>query len=371
VVGKYFAITMPFLLLVIWFIQRYYLRTSRQVRLLDIEAKSPLYTHFCETIAGISTIKAYGWQSQFQQTCDEHVNTSQRPYYTLLSIQKWLAFVLDLVVAVMAVVLVSIATFFNNKFSPAEIGVGLNLVLTFNDALAQAISSWTQLETSMGAVKRVQQFQDTTPSEKRPWVLTPSLHDWPNRGDIVFDHATAFYRFGGLFPLPTSKISVDSTNSYITYSSNKPPALENVNLTIKSKEKLAICGSSGSGKTSLVLALLQMIDVRSGSVTIDGRDLSSLQPSDVRSRINVIPQDPFFFPGTVGFNLNPTKVLRDNVIESALRKVGLWEKISLNGGLDADLQTANWSAGERQLLALARSLTSASPIVILDEATSS
>ena len=171
-VGKYFAITMPFLLLVIWSIQRYYLRTSRQVRLLDIEAKSPLYTHFCETIAGISTIKAYRWQGQFQKTCDEHVNTSQRPYYTLLSIQKWLAFVLDLVVAVMAVVLVSIATFFNDKFSPAEIGVGLNLVLTFNDALAQAISSWTQLETSMGAVKRVQQFQDTTPSEHRPWVVT-------------------------------------------------------------------------------------------------------------------------------------------------------------------------------------------------------
>jgi ABC-type multidrug transport system fused ATPase/permease subunit len=288
-----------------------------------------------------------------------------------LSIQKWLAFVLDLVVAVMAVVLVSIATFFNDKFSPAEIGVGLNLVLTFNDALAQAISSWTQLETSMGAVKRVQIFQNTTPSEHRPWVGTSSLHNWPSRGVIVFDQVTAFYRSVGPFALHVSKISVVSTNTCIIYSSNEPPALANINLTIKSKEKIAICGSSGSGKTSLVLALLQMIDVRSGSVSIDGRDLSSLQPSDVRSRINVIPQDPFFFPGTVRFNLSPTMIASESLVESALQKVGLWEKISRNGGLDADLQPAYWSAGERQLLALARSLTSASPIVILDEATSS
>ncbi|KAJ6072100.1 hypothetical protein N7499_010114 [Penicillium canescens] len=318
-------------------------RFNQDMDLIDM--KLPMFA--IGFAGGISTIKAYRWQGQFQKTCDEHINTSQRPYYSLLSIQKWLAFVLDLVVAVMAVVLVSIATFFNDKFSPAEIGVGLNLVLTLNDALTQAISSWTQLETSMGAVKRVQQFQDTTPSEHRPWVVTPSLHNWPSRGVIVFDQVTAFYGW------------------------NKPPALANINLTIKSKEKLAICGSSGSGKTSLVLALLQMIDVRSGNVSIDGCDLSSLQPSDVRSRINAIPQDPFFVPGTVRFNLSPAMIARDSLIEPALHKVGLWEKISRNGGLDADLQPANWSAGERQLLALARSLTSASPILILDEATSS
>lgn len=200
-VGKYFAITIPFLLLIIWLIQRYYLRTSRQVRLLDIEAKSPVYTHFSETIAGISTIKAYRWQSRFQQTCYEHINNAQRPYYTLLSIQEWLAFILDLVVAVMAVVLISITTFFSAKFTPAEIGVGLNLVLTFNSALAQAITSWTQLETSMGAVDRVQRFRDTTSSEHRPWGRPGLPHDWPNQGVIIFDQVTACHGFGSLFPV--------------------------------------------------------------------------------------------------------------------------------------------------------------------------
>lgn len=114
-----------------------------------------------------------------------------------------------------------------------------------------------------------------------------------------------------------------------------------------------------------------MIDVQSGSVSIDGIDLLSLQPGDVRSRINVIPQDPFFFPGTVRHNLSPTTTTSDTMIESALQKVGLWEKISHNGGLGANLQPTSWSAGEKQLLTLARSLASDSRIVVLDEATSS
>jgi ABC-type multidrug transport system fused ATPase/permease subunit len=374
VVGKYFAATIPFLLLAIWLIQRYYLRTSRQVRLLDIEAKSPLYTHFSETIAGISTVKAYRWQNRFQQTCDEHINNAQRPYYTLLSIQEWLACILDLVVAVMAVILVSITTFFSTKFTPAEIGVGLNLVLTFNSALAQAITSWTQLETSMGAVDRVQQFRDTTPSEHRPWGRPAPPHDWPNQGVILFDRVTACHGFASLFPASFQSrhgVFLVGSTDHITYSSNMPAALTNVSLTIKSNEKFAICGPSGSGKTSLILTLLQMIDVQSGSVSIDGIDLQSLQPSDVRSRINVIPQDPFFFPGTVRHNLSPTATTPDTMIESALQRVGLWEKISRNGGLGANLQPTSWSAGEKQLLALARSLASDSQIVILDEATSS
>lgn len=114
-----------------------------------------------------------------------------------------------------------------------------------------------------------------------------------------------------------------------------------------------------------------MIDVRSGSISIDGRDLQSLQPRDIRSRINVAPQDPFFMPGTVKYNLDPTGTVSDILIETALRKVGLWEKISYAGGLSADLQPTSWSAGEKHLFALARALTNDGQIVILDEVTSS
>lgn len=120
----------------------------------------------------------------------------------LLSIQQWLAFILDLLVALMAVVIVFITTSLHDKFSPGEIGVTLNLVLTFNDALAQAITSWTQVETSIGAVTRVQRFRDTTPTEHRQGATDTlqSVHGWPSRGAVVFHQVTACYRFASPSP---------------------------------------------------------------------------------------------------------------------------------------------------------------------------
>lgn len=349
IVGKYLAITVPFLGLCIFFLQLYYLRTSRQVRLLDIEAKSPLYTHFIETISGIATLRAYGWESAFQDECERKLNRSQKPFYMLMCIQLWLALVLDLVVGVMAVILMATTTSLKDKFSPGSVGVALNLVLLFGLYLKYCIRSWTQLETSIGAVSRVKNFVADTPSESRHldagWIPGQK---WPSQGAILFQDVTA------------------------GYSTESPSVLRRLSLKINPGEKVAICGPSGSGKTSLVMALLQMIDTQSGRIEIDGRDLSTVECAHLRSRINVIPQDPFFMPGTVRFNMDPSgQRVSDERIEVALEKVGLWKRISANGGLEMVLVASDWSVGERQLLALARALTVKSSILVLDEVTSS
>lgn len=153
-------------------------------------------------------------------------------------------------------------------------------------------------------------------------------------------------------------------------STDQHPVLKNLTLNINPGEKIAICGPSGSGKTSIIMTLLQMTKIKNGSVTIDRRDLASIQPSDIRLRLSVIPQDPYFVPGTIRLNVDPHAVASDDEIVRAFKKVGLWKQIQTNGGLDGDLNASNWSMGERQLLALARALTSRSPILILDEATS-
>lgn len=195
IAGKYLAITVPFLGLAVYFLQLYYLRTSRQVRLLDIEAKSPLYTHFIETTSGIATLRAYGWERIFQDECERKLNQSQKPFYMLMCIQQWLTLVLDLVVGVMAVILMATTTSLKHKFSPGSVGVALNLVLSFGLYLKISIRSWTQLETSIGAVSRVKSFVADTPSETRrldaEW--TPQL-EWPSQGVITFEKVTATYR---------------------------------------------------------------------------------------------------------------------------------------------------------------------------------
>ncbi|KAK0710401.1 P-loop containing nucleoside triphosphate hydrolase protein [Apiosordaria backusii] len=314
--------------IVLWI--RYYLRTSRQVRLIDIEAKAPLYKHFIETVTGVATIRTFGWESTFLRRNQEMLDQSQAPYYMLLCIQQWLALVLDLIVGGIAVTLVAIAMTSNGAISGGSLGVALVLVLNFNINLAGTIQSWTALETSVGAVARVRDFVKHTPSETTTHSDGPPPGvNWPSKGGIEFQGVEARYSY-----------------------------------------KIVIAGSTGSGKTSIIMSLLKLVDVTAGEITIDGVDLAGYLPSAVAARLNVVPQEPFFLPGSVRYNFNPTGELPDQDIEAAIRKVGLWEKLQGVQGLDTELVLSEWSHGERQLLCLARALMSPSRILILDEATS-
>ena len=103
--ARYIGTTIPLCMLLVWVIQKLYLRTSRQLRLLDLETKSPLYTHILETMDGLTTIRVFGWQSAFVQKNHDLLDASQKSFYLLYCIQRWLNLVLDLLVAGLAVVL--------------------------------------------------------------------------------------------------------------------------------------------------------------------------------------------------------------------------------------------------------------------------
>jgi ATP-binding cassette, subfamily C (CFTR/MRP), member 1 len=159
-------------------------------------------------------------------------------------------------------------------------------------------------------------------------------------------------------------------NTDTCYSESSPSVLNNISLTIKPGEKIGICGRSGSGKSSLILAIFRMIELNEGTITIDGIDISTLNRGALRERLNAIPQDPFFLSGTVRENCDPRGTSTDEAIEDALRKVHLWDVIEDKGGLDAELTQDFFSHGQRQLFCLARAILHPSKIVIMDEATS-
>ena len=195
--AKYVIIAMPFVVLVLYGIQKFYLRTSRQLRFMELEAQAPLLTHFAETVAGISTIRAFGWASQTHERCLQLLDNSQRPFYLMLCVQRWLNLVLDLTTAAIAVIVVSFAVSLPTTSSSGSVGLSLLNILSFNTHLAYLIVAWTILETSLGAVARCKNFESSTASEDLPTEDYDPPLDWPHAGQLTLNNVSVSYTENG------------------------------------------------------------------------------------------------------------------------------------------------------------------------------
>jgi ATP-binding cassette subfamily C (CFTR/MRP) protein 1 len=348
--ATYFLAAVPVAIFALYGIQRYYLRTSRQMRFLDLEAKAPLYSHFQETLGGLASIRAFGWVDQFTQQNLELLDQSQRPFYLMFCIQRWLAVVLDLLVAGLATVLMVIVVSLRKKIDPALVGLGLLNVMTFNVYLTALVQMWTQMETSIGAIARLRDFVKTTENERKKEENMEPPEKWPHEGALEISHFAASYSTS-----PTSNT-----------------VLNDINLNIRPGEKFGICGRSGSGKSSLLASLFHLLEYRDGAINLDGHNLAFIPRDILRQRLNVIPQDPYWISTkSVRFNMDPwfdlTAVHEDARFIEALMKCQVWHIIEAKGGLDATMDQEFLSHGQRQLFCLARAILRKSKVVVLDE----
>jgi ATP-binding cassette subfamily C (CFTR/MRP) protein 1 len=192
--SNYVGAVIPPSLLVLYLIQKYYLRTSRQMRLIDLEAKTPLYSQFTEMLAGLSTVRAFGWSSDYFADSMRLLDSSQKPFYTMFCIQRWLQVALDLFVAGMALVLVSMALRISGSSTQASIGLAMVNLISFNMTLSLVLEQWTRLETSLGAIARLKWFTANTPNENKDGEKELPLSDWPAKGRVELKNVSAAYR---------------------------------------------------------------------------------------------------------------------------------------------------------------------------------
>ncbi|KAI8353074.1 multi drug resistance-associated protein MRP [Mortierella sp. GBAus27b] len=347
---SFIVVVIPFAFIYYW-IQKYYLATSREVRRLESVTRSPIFAYFQETLGGITTIRAYRQQARFIQGNEHRLDQNLRAYYPGIAGNRWLALRLEALssVIIFGAALLSVVSLARKiDVDPGLVGLSLTYALNITQMLNWMVRQYTEIESNIVSVERVQEYIELTPEAPETIEEHRPPEEWPPRGRVEFMNYETRYRPG-----------LDLV-------------LRGINCLIQPHEKIGICGRTGAGKSSLTLALFRIVEAASGQIVVDGIDISSIGLHDLRSRLSIIPQDPVLFAGTIRFNLDPLGTKSDTELWQALEDSNLKTSISnMGGGLQATVLEGgeNFSMGQRQLICLARALLRKTSLLVLDEAT--
>ncbi|KAF1402812.1 Canalicular multispecific organic anion transporter 2, partial [Spheniscus mendiculus] len=343
-----FAVVIVPLAILYFFVQRFYVATSRQLKRLESVSRSPIYSHFSETVSGASVIRAYRRVKSFIDISDLKVDENQKSYYPGIVSNRWLGVRVEFVGNCVVLFAALFAVIGKNSLNAGLVGLSVSYALQVTLSLNWMVRMTSELETNIVAVERIKEYSET--ETEAPWIIEGKSppEDWPSKGELEFVNYSVRYRKG-----------LDLV-------------LKGLNLQVHGGEKIGIVGRTGAGKSSMTLCLFRILEAVKGEIRIDGVKISEIGLHDLRSRLTIIPQDPVLFSGTLRMNLDPFNNYSDEEIWKALELSHLKRFVSSQPSmLDYECSEGgeNLSVGQRQLVCLARALLRKTRILILDEAT--
>ncbi|KAH9503693.1 Multidrug resistance-associated protein 1, partial [Bulinus truncatus] len=333
---------------VYFFVQRYFVATSRQLKRLGAKTTSPIFNHFSETLAGACTVRAFGAEQRFIQESDSKVDLNQTCKFITYSCNRWLGFRLEFLgnVIIMLAAVIAVAT--KDIISAGIMGLSISFALQITGNLNWLVRMISDLETQVVSVERIVEYSELKSEAAWDNFMNRCPAGWPINGHVLVENLQVRYREG-----------LDLV-------------LKGINFEVNPKEKVGIVGRTGAGKSSLTLALFRLLEPAGGRIIIDGLDIGGIGLHELRMKLTIIPQDPVIFAGSLRDNLDPFKNYDDAAVWLALEHAHLKNFVeSLPDRLQHQCGEGgvNLSVGQRQLLCLARALLRKTKILILDEAT--
>jgi len=385
-----FLIAGFFITILYFLIGRFYISSSRDLKRLESIQRSPLYQQFGETMSGTTTIRAYGDERRFIRDNLNKINTHSRPFIYLWAANRWLAFRVDVVGALVSFFAGAFVVTSVGKIDAGAAGLAMTYAVTFTENVLWFVRLYSSNEQNMNSVERIKEYLDVDQEAALIVEDNRPAANWPSKGSVEFIGYSTRYR------------------------SDFDPVLKDITFKILPGEKVGVVGRTGAGKSSLALALFRALEAEQGKILIDDVDIGLIGLQDLRENIVMVPQDPTLFTGTLRTNLDPFGLFTDEEIFTALRGVQLISGPSAaNSRPETPVQTirkndkrspassttaagsitdtsamenknifrnlsstvaesgSNLSQGQRQLLCLARALLKAPKVLLMDEATAS
>eukprot|EP00941_MAST-03F_sp_MAST-3F-sp1_P000339 g339.t1 len=417
-----FAITVVPIIYIYITVLNYFREVARETKRLDSISRSPVFAHFSETLGGLSTIRAFEQSSRFVDDFITKLDKNTRAYMCIKSADRWLSVRLELLGALIGMLsaLFAVVTVMSNIGNSSKdgfaslAGLSLTYAIQVTGLLNWCVRSFAQLEAAMNSCERVIYYsQEIEHEAARSSDELCQLAKYSKH----FDSNSSKRRLGkkmaenlkSTFAYQVRKKKVGNEKDWpslgsirlnqvrMRYRDDTPLVLKGVSAKINGGERIGVVGRTGSGKSSLLLCLLRIVEtelpesvsynVISGHgkledlgklyvppIEIDGIDILSIGLRELRMKVGIIPQNPVLFSGTVRSNLDPFDDYTEPQLWEALEKCSMKRAIyALPNRLDATISEGgeNISQGQRQLLCLGRALLKQCKILLLDEATSS
>nr|AQM50075.1 cystic fibrosis transmembrane conductance regulator isoform a [Anguilla japonica] len=335
-------------------LRKYFLRTGQQLKQLEAEARSPIFSHLILSLRGLWTIRAFGRQSYFETLFHKALNTHTANWYLYLSTLRWFLFRIDMIFVLFftTTAFISVGT---NRDKPGEVGIIITLAMLILGTFQWAVITSITVDGLMRSVDRVFKFIDLPSEEpkhttrvKNTDVVIENPHaddGWPSRGRMDVQDLTVKYTEAGRAVLQKLSFSIDGGH------------------------RVGVLGRTGSGKSTLLSALLRLAST-DGDISIDGVSWNSVPLQTWRKAFGVVPQKIFILTGSFRMNLDPCGKHTDEELWKVIEEVGLKSVIEqFPDKLDFQLEDGGYvlSNGHKQLVCLARSILSKARILLLDE----
>ena len=340
----------PFLVFLDIYLYNYYIKCGKSLNVLETYTRVPILSGVKETLSGITSIRAYGFKNIFQNIYHKRIYNFYRVLVYQAGCSSWFALNIDLVSFCFLFCILIFIWLFKDTIGGGALGIVLNYVLKLIEHSYNFFSYFNVNERMSTSIESLEAYTNIVQEAPLKLDTDKMLIDsnFPKSGKIEFVNYSVRYR-------PDTKI-----------------VLKNINILIQPGEKVGIVGRTGSGKSTLTLCLFRILEATTGQILIDDIDISLLGLSLLRSIITVIPQDPTLIEGSLRENLDPAGKFSDESMIECLKSIEM-DYILEEEGLNFMVKENgdNLSAGERQLICMARAMIRKSKIIVMDEATSS